>query len=260
MTWLVAVLAAVLGLGIGSFLNVVVWRVPRGESVVRPPSHCPGCQCRVRPRDNVPVVSWLALRGRCRDCRAPISLRYPLLEAGTAALFGLVALRLGPAAALPAFLYLTAVGIALTAIDLDTHRLPNALTLPSYAVGLALLGAAAVVDHDFARLLRAVEGMAVLYAVYFAIVWVTAGRAMGFGDVKLAGVLGLYLGWLGWPELFVGVFAAHLLGGAVAVGLLLAKRVGRRSRVPFGPFLVAGALLSVLSGAPLAAAWLQTPA
>jgi len=258
VTALVAALAAVLGLAVGSFLNVVIARVPAGQSVVRPRSRCPACGAAVRPTDNVPLLSWVRLRARCRDCSARISARYPLVEAGTAVLFAVVAARLGPTAALPAFLYLTAVCVALAAIDLDTRRLPNVLTLPSYGVGLALLGVAALLGHDPGRLLRAVEGMAVLYGLYFLLCWATAGRGLGFGDVKLAGVLGLYLGWLGWPVLAVGVLLTHLIGGLVAVGLVLGTSAGRKTRVPFGPFLVAGALAAVVIGQPVARLWLQT--
>src|SRR6476620_2199972 len=111
------ILTAVLGLAVGSFLNVVIWRVPRGESVVRPPSHCPGCDRPIRPRDNIPVLSWLLLRGRCRDCGEPISIRYPLVEVGTAVLFVVLTLRIGFEAELPAYLYLGAIGVALAMID-----------------------------------------------------------------------------------------------------------------------------------------------
>lgn len=142
MTGLLVVAATLVGLAIGSFLNVVVWRVPRGESVAHPPSACPRCGHVIRPRDNVPVLSWLVLRGRCRDCAAPISARYPLVEAGTAVLFGLTAWFAGPAWVLPALLYLAAVSVALALIDIDTKRLPNAIVLPSYPVALGLLALA----------------------------------------------------------------------------------------------------------------------
>ena len=128
------------GLAIGSFLNVVVWRVPRGESVVSPPSACPACEAAIRPRDNVPVAGWLLLRGRCRDCSTAISPRYPLVEAATAGLFVVLALRLGADPVLPAYLYLAAVGLALALIDVDVHKLPDRLTLPSYVVVAGLLG------------------------------------------------------------------------------------------------------------------------
>jgi leader peptidase (prepilin peptidase)/N-methyltransferase len=260
VTAAVVVLCGVLGLLIGSFLNVVIWRVPRGESVVRPPSHCPRCETRLAARDNVPVLSWLVLRGRCRSCRGPISARYPLVEAGTAALFAGTAARLAGVrhgwAVLPAYLVFVAVCIALALIDLDTKRLPNVLTLPMYAVGPLLLGIPAAAYGDGRPLLRAAEGLAVLYGVYFLLCFGTGGRGLGFGDVKLAGILGLYLGWLGWRDLAVGVLAAHVVGGVLAIGLLVAQRAGRKSAVPFGPFLVAGALIGLFAGHALGQAWL----
>ena len=151
MTVFVVSLASVLGLAIGSFLNVVIWRVPRGESVVSPPSACPSCGNPISPRDNVPVVSWLLLAGQCRHCHERISPRYPLVELGTAVLFGLTAWRFGLAWELPAFLYLAAITVALALIDIDVHRLPNSIVLPSYVVAGVLLTAAALLDHDAGR-------------------------------------------------------------------------------------------------------------
>lgn len=240
-----------LGLLVGSFLNVVVWRVPRGESVVRPASHCPSCRQPVRPRDNLPVVSYLLLRGRCRDCSAPISARYPLVELLTAVVFAVLAARIGPAPDLPAFLYLGAVGVALALIDVDVKRLPNVLVLPSYLVVAVLLSGAAALEGDWGGLLRAAVGMAVLYGLYFTLALVYPA-GMGFGDVKLAGLLGLVLAWLGWAELVAGAFLGFLLGGVWGAGLLLARRAGRGSQIPFGPFMLAGALAGVLAGEALA--------
>lgn len=237
----------VLGLIIGSFLNVVIWRVPRGESVVSPPSHCPRCDAPIKPFDNVPVVSWLLLRGACRNCGERISVRYPAVELLTGVVFAAMALRLGYDWALPAFLYLGGVCVALALIDLDTKRLPNVLTLPSYVVGIVLLGAAALLSDDPRLVVRALLGMAVMYGFYFLLVF-SYPAGMGFGDVKLAGVLGLHLGYLGWPEVGVGTFLGFLLGGLFAVlGLLLGK-ASRKSAVPYGPFMVAGAFVAVWFG------------
>lgn len=256
-TSLLAALAGVLGVAVGSFLNVVIWRVPRGESVVSPPSHCPCCDTPISPRDNVPVVSWLLLHGRCRRCRARISVRYPLVELGTGLLFAAIAARIGLHAVLPAYLYLAAISVALALIDLDVRRLPNAIVLPSYAVGLALLGIAAIADHNGDAYLRAIEGMAAYYAAFFAITFAYP-KGMGFGDVKLAGVLGLYLGWIGWGALAVGAFAGVLLGGVVGMGLLVIRRAGRKSAIPYGPFMLIGALLAVFVGGQLFDAYLRT--
>ena len=164
-----AVFAGLFGLAIGSFLNVVVWRVPRGESVVSPPSACPGCETPIRPRDNVPVAGWLLLKGRCRDCDVKISPRYPIVEATTGVLFVIMALRFGLDPVLPAYLYLAAVGLALALIDLDCKRLPDALTLPSYPVAAVLLGVAALTGSDSGDWVRAMLGGAAMYAVYLAL-------------------------------------------------------------------------------------------
>lgn len=256
MTALLVVLGAVLGLAVGSFLNVVVWRVPRDESVVRPPSACPACGHPIRPRDNVPVVSWLLLRGRCRDCDAPISVRYPLVEATTSVLFALVVGWLGASWALPAFWYLAAVSVALFLIDVDVRRLPNAIVLPSYPVAFVLLALASANPggpSDFSALLRAVLAGAALL-VFYVVLRVVYPAGMGLGDVKLSGVLGLYLGWVGWSAVVVGAFAAFLLGGVYGVALVVLRRAGRKSTLPFGPWMLLGAAVGLVAG-PAVAGW-----
>jgi leader peptidase (prepilin peptidase)/N-methyltransferase len=247
------VLAGVLGLAVGSFLNVVIYRVPRRESLVRPSSHCPGCNKPIAPYDNIPILSWLVLRGRCRRCRQPISIRYPAVEALTAVLFAAVTARLfnDQPWAIPAYLYLVAVGVALAAIDLDVKRLPDVLTLPSYVVVGALLLLPAVADDHWAAYGRAWLGAAALFAFYFLLIFIKPG-AMGFGDVKLAGVLGLALGWLSWRVLLVGGFLGFILGGVAGLAMVVVGRAGRKSALPFGPFMVAGALIGVLWGQQIA--------
>jgi len=250
-------LVGIVGLLIGSFLNVVIWRVPRGESVVRPPSACPRCGRRLRPLENVPLVSWLALRGRCAGCREPISIRYPLVEAGTAILFIGVAVRFRDDWwTLPAFWYLAAVGLALALIDIDVHRLPDSLVKPSYLVGaLLLVVATAGGGAQWGVMLRAAAGAAALGGLYLVIAFVQP-RGMGFGDVKLAGVLGMYLGWLGWGSLAVGAFAAFLLGGVWGVSLMAFRGAGRRTKVPFGPWMLLGAAVGIAWGEQLWQAYL----
>jgi leader peptidase (prepilin peptidase)/N-methyltransferase len=238
---------AVLGLAVGSFLNVVVHRVPKGESVVRPRSRCPRCGAEIAGRDNVPVLSWLLLRGRCRHCGEPISARYPAVEVATAALFAVVAAAIGAEWALPAFLVWTAALVALSAIDLDTYRLPTPIIYVTGAICAPLLAAAAVLDGDARGIAEAAAGAAIGFAVLF-VIHLVSPRGMGFGDVRLAGLLGLLLGWIELPMVGVGLFLGFLLASLVGVGLLLARRRGRKDRVPFGPFLAAGALVAVLVG------------
>lgn len=270
MTLAVVLLTAVLGLAVGSFLNVVVHRVPNGLSVVAPASACPGCGHGIRPRDNVPVVSWLVLRGRCRDCAAPISARYPLVELATAALFAVVAgvtvpgLGLatnGRAAAttvvaLVALLYLMAISIALALIDAEVHRLPNAIVLPAYPVLAALLVTSSALSGDWAALGRAGTGLVVLGGAYLLLALAVPG-GMGLGDVKLAGVLGMVLAYLGWGPLTVGAFGAFVLGGTFAIGLMVSGRARRGSGVPFGPWMLGGAWLGVFAGQPLLDGYLR---
>ncbi|WP_328465586.1 prepilin peptidase [Actinoplanes sp. NBC_00393] len=241
-------IVALLGLAVGSFLNVVIHRVPRDESLVRPGSHCPQCGHAVRNRHNVPVLGWLLLRGRCADCGTRISPRYPLVEAGTAALFVAVAARFGWSWELPAYLYLAAIAIALALIDLDVMRLPDKIVLPSYAVAAALLVPVSLAEGDVTAPLRGLVAAALLYAVYRLLaIW-----GMGGGDVKLAPLLGFYLGWLGWSAVAFGAFAGFLLGGVVGAALLAFKLASRKSRIPFGPYMLAGAFLAVFAAAPVA--------
>jgi leader peptidase (prepilin peptidase)/N-methyltransferase len=256
-TVILALACGIAGLLMGSFLNVVIWRLPRGESLARPGSHCPSCERPVRPYDNIPVVSWLVLRGKCRDCQARISVRYPLVEVGTGIVWFVLALRFGSDAVLPAFLYAGAVGVALALIDIDVKRLPDRIVLPSYVAVLGLLAIPAVAHGDWHAYLRALLGMTALYGFYFAIAFI-APAGMGFGDVKLAGVLGLLLGWLGWGALVVGAFFGFALGGLVGAVLMLARRAGRRTAIPFGPFMLAGAFLAVLYGHTIAHAYVHT--
>lgn len=253
---LLAGLLALTGLAVGSFLNVVVWRVPRQESVVSPGSACPGCASPIRPRDNVPVVGWLLLRGRCRHCACAISARYPAVEALTALLFVGVALRFGPDPAVPAYAYLVAVGVALAFIDIDVQRLPDVLTLPSYVIVAGLLAAAAALGSGSGSLTRALLGGAAMWGVY-RVLHLVYPPGMGFGDVKLSGVLGMATAWVGWGSWAVGLFGAFLLGGVWGLGLVVRRGAGARSRLPFGPFMLLGAVLGVVAGQPLLEAYLR---
>jgi leader peptidase (prepilin peptidase) / N-methyltransferase len=254
-----AAVAGVFGLAVGSFLNVVIYRVPRGESVVSPPSKCPSCGSSIRNRHNVPVFGWLLLRGKCYDCKAPISTRYPLVEAATGVLFAAVTWRLLAIDlpwALAAYLYLAASGVALAMIDIDVKRLPDRIVLPSYAVVAALLTVAAAGDHDWWPLARAAIGAASLFAFYFVIAFAYPA-GMGLGDVKLAGVLGALMGYLSWSAPIVATFGAFLLGAVVGLALIVARRGGRKTAIPFGPFMIAAALIAVFAGGWLSDGYLR---
>jgi leader peptidase (prepilin peptidase) / N-methyltransferase len=232
--------AAVVGAIFGSFLNVVAYRLPRGESLSRPRSRCPQCQTAIRPYDNVPVLSWLALRGRCRDCRAPISARYPLVEAVTGLLCALVVMAKGPDVdALPG-LVLVLLLVPITLIDLDHQIIPNKLTLLGAIVALPLVYLAdsgALTEH----LIAGAAG-----AMFFFLALLAYPRGMGMGDVKLAGVLGLFLGAAVGPAIFIALVCGTLVG--VAVMAVKGTAEGRKTKVPFGPFLAFGAVVALFAG------------
>jgi leader peptidase (prepilin peptidase)/N-methyltransferase len=265
----VTVVAGVLGLLIGSFLNVVAYRVPAHISLMRE-SRCPHCDTAIKPWHNVPVFGWIALRGKCANCKEPISPRYPIVEGVTGAAFAVVTwvgltfpevlgvsspsfvgrsttewVALG--LVIVAFLYFAAISIVLTLIDLDTHRLPNSIVLPSYVVAGILFTVAAALTGDWGSLLRAAIGMAAMYLFYFVLRLARPG-GMGGGDVKLAGVIGIYLGWIGWGALAVGAFAAFLYGGVFGIALMLLRRAGRKTAIPFGPWMILGAWTGVFAG------------
>jgi leader peptidase (prepilin peptidase)/N-methyltransferase len=258
------VLVTVLGLAVGSFLNVVVHRVPAGLSVVSPGSACPRCGHAVRGRDNVPVLSWVLLRGRCRDCAAPIPVRYPAVEAGTAALFALVALRPTGLPVTGACLVVAAAGVALALIDVEHGRLPfpitgtaAALACLSLGAGWAHLAATGRGGTALEQAAPALTGAALWLGLHGGIWLLTAGRGMGLGDVALAPLLGLVVGTAGVGPALVGMLAAFLLGGTVGMTLRLRGSLGRGARLPFGPFMLAGAAVGLFAGDPLAAAYLR---
>lgn len=254
-----AVLAGILGLAVGSFLNVVIYRVPAGESIARPASHCPSCGAAIRNRHNVPVLGWLVLRGRCYDCSARISPRYPLVELATGLLFALVTLRildLDVAPALPAYLYLAAIGVALALIDIDHKRLPDTIVLPSYGVIAVLLTIATIADGHWGWLARAGIGAAGLFVLYFVLALIYPA-GMGFGDVKLAFILGGVLAYLSWETFAVGAFGGFLLGSLGGIAVLVTGRGTRKSTIPYGPYMIAAALLAIFVAHPVAQAYLD---
>jgi leader peptidase (prepilin peptidase) / N-methyltransferase len=238
-----AAFAGVFGAVIGSFLNVVAYRLPRRESLVRPASRCPTCQTPIKPYDNVPVLSWLWLRGRCRACSAPISVRYPLVEGACAALCVAAALAGGGAAKAVLHVALILLVVPVALIDLEHRIIPNRLT--AFGAALAIvLGTALEASGEPQRLIAGAAAGGALLAAALAY-----PGGMGMGDVKLAGVLGLFLG----GAVAVAVLTA-LLVGVVAGAVVIARkgaRAGRKTAVPFGPFLALGAIVAVFAGDPL---------
>jgi leader peptidase (prepilin peptidase)/N-methyltransferase len=241
-----------LGLVVGSFLNVVIHRIPLHLSVVSPRSNCPNCATPIAMRDNVPVLSWLVLHGHCRSCHAPISARYLGVELLTAVLFASTAARLGAVWALPAFLMLVAGLIALACTDLEHQLLPLRIVYPVLGLVGALLLLAAVATDEWGRLLTGVIAGLVWSALFFTIN-AASPRVLGFGDVRLVLLIGLGLGWLGVGEVAIGFFAANLIGAAIGVGLLATRRATRSTPVPYGVFLAAGAMIALFSGPSLLA-------
>lgn len=267
---LLATFAGVFGLLIGSFLNVVVSRVPAGLSVVSPRSRCPQCETPIAARDNIPIASWLALRGRCRQCSTRISAVYPAVEGLTGAAFVAVALLSFPAlvqasgvgetvaavAQALGLFWLAGASIALTIIDLQTHRLPNAIVYPTIGVALVTAAVTALGAGDPTVLMRAVLGAVILFTIYLGLGLAWKG-GMGFGDVKLSAALGAYLGAVGWGALVVGWFAAFVLGGLLSVALILLRVVDRKSGIPFGPWMLAGAWIGIVAGEDIARAYMS---
>lgn len=266
--WFFVVVFGLFGLLFGSFANVVIWRVPRSESVVSPGSHCPGCDTPIAWYDNIPVASWVALRGRCRACGEKIAVRYPIVEIASGVLFAAAALVFGPtlrgAVGAVFFWFL----LVLTVIDLDCMRLPNPLVGTLAAIGAIGATVAQVARIDLVPLVGVAAsgplsnplvaaavglilggglsgGVAVLYGI------VRGRRGLGMGDVKLLGVLGIFLG----PYVLLSLFIGSMLG---AVAGLLAARGGRMAdtKIPFGPWLAAGAVLTAFIGPPVVAWYL----
>jgi leader peptidase (prepilin peptidase)/N-methyltransferase len=264
-------LAALLGLLVGSFLNVVIHRVPimlerewasqaaemRGETppeqpvynLVLPRSACPACGHRITALENIPVLSWLVLRGRCSACASPIPMRYPLVELATAVLSGLAVWHLGAGAAGIAALLLTWTLIALTGIDLDTQLLPDNLTLPLLWAGLAVNLAGVFVPLESA-VIGAMAGYGSLWAVYWLFKLATGKEGMGYGDFKLLGALGAWFGWQALPGM---ILLSSLVGALVGIGLIVFARHGREVPIPFGPYLAGAGLLTLYFGKPIAA-------
>ncbi|WCO65173.1 prepilin peptidase [Iamia majanohamensis] len=241
---LLLVLLGLGGLVVGSFLNVVIVRLPDGGSLLRPPSHCPQCEAPIRPADNIPILSYVLLRGRCRSCREPIPLGYPLVEAGNAVLWVAAGARFGATWALIPFLLLFSTLLAQSVIDLELYRLLDKITFPVLGASAVLVAAVSLVEGEPDRILYALGG-AVGYFVFLFVPALIYPRGMGLGDVKLALLMGLFLGWINPLLCLYALIAACLLGLVAGVVLFLAR--GRKSaEFPFGPWLALGCVLVIL--------------
>ncbi|MEZ5555872.1 A24 family peptidase [Haliea sp.] len=271
--WLASCLL-LLGLVVGSFLNVVVYRLPlmmqaqwRREccellaqpvaeaaplSLAAPNSHCPHCKAPVRPWQNIPVISYLLLRGRCAGCRARISPRYPVVEAATGLVTLWLGVHYGPGWQLAGAVLLTWALITLTLIDFDTQLLPDDITLPLLWLGLAFNLSGTFVPITDA-VLGAIAGYGILWSVYWLFKLATGKEGMGYGDFKLLAALGA---WLGWQALPLVVLLSSLVGAMVGILLIVIARRGRDIPMPFGPYLAAAGWLALIWGEPILQAWL----
>jgi leader peptidase (prepilin peptidase)/N-methyltransferase len=253
MNTLVAFFAGLLGAAFGSFANVVVYRVPRGMSLRHPPSRCPRCGETLKARDNVPVVSYLLLRGRCRGCRAPVSIRYPLVEAGAAAVWAGAAVRFALEPAAFVALATTVLGIV-ALIDLDHRRIPRVIVLPALAGASLWVAGLAVARRDPAIVVRSAAAAVGFFVLLYAIAAISGG--MGFGDVRLAAFIGVVTGRFGAGVAVAGALLGFIAGGLAATFLLATRRRGRKDAIPFGPALAAGAVGAMFGGSTLVRAWL----
>lgn len=249
-TGLGAALAGTFGLLLGSFLNVVAYRLPRGESLVTPASRCPGCDTPIKPYDNVPVLSWLLLRGRCRSCATPIAWRYPLVELATALLMALAVVVIGPNEQVWLGLAFVLLLVPVTVIDFDFRIIPNKLMILGAVVALAILALTrpgSVPEHLIAAV--AAGGFLLVAAIAYP-------GGMGMGDVKLAFVMGLFLG----RDVGVAMLVALVAGSLVGVAIMARKGAaeGRKTAIPFGPFLALGGVAGLLAGDPVIDWYLRT--
>lgn len=259
------VTSATAGCLIGSFLNVVIWRVPEHISIFNPKrSFCPKCNAQIKAYDNIPIISYMILRGKCRSCSEKISVRYPLVEALTGTMFLAVtygaAKNAYPTPIIWNLYFFAAISVVIAFIDIDKHLILNVIVYPSFIISLILIAIATFQTvsngENWTRLFNSLLCAVILGVAYFVLAIAWPG-GMGFGDVKLAFVLGLTTGWLGWGQFAVGAFSAFLIGGLVSVILMLSKKVSIKGGIPFGPSMLAGAWTGIFAGEPIAHAYLQ---
>ncbi|MFN2608368.1 MAG: A24 family peptidase [Acidimicrobiales bacterium] len=255
-TVVVAVACAVVGLWVGTGINFLVDRVPQRRPVRPLRTGCRNCLDDPDVPARRPLVPWVARGRRCPACGAAVPVRYPVVEVGTVAAFAAVGLRLGADAALPAYLVFFACLVTISVIDLELRIIPNRIVYPTIALSLPLLAVAALVKGDLGHLESALVGAAVSFGALL-LVHLVQPSSMGFGDVRLAFILGLFLGWLSLSHVAVGLFLGFALGAVVGVGLLLFGGRSRKDQVSFGPFLAGGAAVAVLFGQPLVRWWFR---
>lgn len=247
-------LSGFLGLVVGSALTSVVERVPAQLAMLNPGPRCATCAAPLSAWESLPLVSWLVLRGRCAHCGHGISPRYPAIEVLTAGLFVGVALRFGLQPAVFPYWLLAATLVAISAIDLEHHIVPNRIVYPVLAVTLPLLVAVSLADGTpFALASAAIGGLAGFGALF--VIHLIQPQGMGFGDVRLAGLIGIYLGWLSLGSVAAGLVLGFVAAAMAGLGLMAAGKAGRKSKVAFGPFLALGAMVVVYWGNPILALW-----
>lgn len=250
------VIAAIYGAVIGSFLTVVIGRVPAKESIVHPRSRCGVCGTQLGAADLVPVLSWCVRRGRCAHCGAKVSARYPLIEVLTALVFALITWRYGLDGRGIVLCVIAAGLVALSAIDFETFKLPNAIVYPLSGMGAAGILLVSLVQSEYrGDLLQAILGATCVFTVFF-LLHLISPRSLGFGDVRLSALLGGSTAWISWGTTFVSLFAAFAFGAVIGTVMMLVGRGGRKTALPFGPMLAAGWLFGLLYGPQIADAYL----
>lgn len=255
--WFNVSIITLFGLLIGSFLNVIIYRVPAKVSLMGR-SQCPKCNHLIRAYDNIPVFTWFILRGKCRDCKAPISMRYPLIEAFHGLTWGFLAYHFGMVGILPVLLIVFSITLALAMIDFDTMTLPQSLVTATWIVTIVgILSVAFTHSHSLSSLERAgLSGLA-WGAFYFCLWFFSGGRGLGYGDLKLAPALGMLAGWFSLRVSIVGFFGAFIVGGIPAIILMATGIVKKGTRIPYGPMLIAGAWLGIIWGTQLSNLYLH---
>lgn len=251
---IVALIAGAVGLAVGSFLNVVIYRVPLGQSIVTPRSKCPSCEAMIAARDNVPVLSFLVLRARCRHCGAPISPMYPAVEAATGILFVAAFVRFAELHEAGFVAAVCAVLLAVAVIDYRHRRVPNAISVPAAGAAVVWVLVAGVLLGDTSRAVEALVTGATGFGLLFVIAVASGG--IGFGDVKLTAFLGVGLGWFGWETSALGLFLGFVFGGLGSLVLLVLRLRTRKDMIPFAPALCAGAVVGLFAGPGPVQRWL----